>query len=169
MKVKMKVSAGIGVHFAGTEIRPKRIITVHQTVRCLVVLHVALFLTRCATLQAVPAESLHDQRLAQEAMPVAHIYAANWGIYLLKFIPLLTGNLDEPGIPRWPRLFTDNVRVDLLVSKVTAESQRRGATTVTDLRTRDLSYWMSFTLVLWLNEFEVSGNASRPVVETPGP
>jgi hypothetical protein len=118
-------------------------------------------ITGCATVEVVGLKHFHDQRFAAETKPVAHIYAANWGWYLFKHIPFATGNLDKPGVPRLPKLFTDNVRVDLLVDKVTEESQKLGASSVSDLRTRDRSYWMPWTLIFWLNEFEVSANASR--------
>jgi len=32
---------------------------------------------------------------------------------------------------------------------------------LTDLRTRDRSYWLDWTLIFWLNEFEVSANSSK--------
>jgi hypothetical protein len=54
------------------------------------------------------------------------------------------------------------VRVNLLLEKVTAESLQDGGKIITDLRTRDRSYWLQWSPILWLNEFEVSGNASRP-------
>jgi hypothetical protein len=53
------------------------------------------------------------------------------------------------------------VRVDRLVQEVSEEGKRRGGTVLTDLQTRDRSYWIGWTLIFWLNEFEVSGNASR--------
>jgi hypothetical protein len=109
----------------------------------------AFMLTGCATLTVVPAER------------VAHIYAANWGVYLFKYVPLMTGSLSRPGVPSWPALFSDEVRIDDLVQKVSEESKRRGGTVLTDLRTRDRSYWMGTLLIFWLNEFEVSANASR--------
>jgi hypothetical protein len=92
---------------------------------------------------------------------VAHVYAANWGIYLFKYLPLITGSLARPGVPRFPALFSDQVQIDLLVEKVSEQSKERGGTVLTDLRTRDRSYWLSWSLILWLNEFEVSANASR--------
>jgi hypothetical protein len=92
---------------------------------------------------------------------VAHIYAANWGVYLFKYVPLVTGSLARPGVPRIPALFSDEVQVDRLVEKVSAESKQRGGTVLTDLRTRDRSYWLSRSFILWLNEFEVSANSSR--------
>ena len=116
----------------------------------------------CATVEVVGPEHLHDQQFAPGTKPVAHIYADNWGWYLFKYIPLVTGNLDDPGMPQLPNFFTDNVRVDLLVDKVTEESQKLGASVVTDLRVRDRSEYEAFTLILWLNEFEVSANVSRP-------
>jgi hypothetical protein len=120
----------------------------------------------CATVEVVGPEHLHNQQFVVETKPVAHIYADNWGWYLFKHIPIVTGNLDKPGSLRLPVLFTDNVRVDLLVDKVTEESTKLGASNISDLRTRDRSYYAAWTLFFWLNEFEVSANASRP--ELPG-
>ena len=126
-----------------------------------------LLSTGCATMKVVTPDQLNEQRFAETATPVAHIYVDNWGIYLFKYIPLVTGNVDKAGQPQIFRLFTHNVRVDLLVDKVTQESRRRGGTIITDLRTRDRSYWIPWTLFFWLNEFEVSGNSSRNL--SPGP
>jgi len=120
-----------------------------------------IMLGGCATLTIVPAEHLDGQRLTPTAEPVAHIYAANWGVYLFKYLPLITGSLSRPGVPRWPALFSDEVQIDLLVEKVSAESKQLGGTVLTDLRTRDRSHWLDWTLIFWLNEFEVSANSSR--------
>ena len=62
-------------------------------------------LSACATVQVVPAERLSEQRLTTEATPVAHIYAANWGLYLFKYLPIITGSLSRPGAVSWPALF----------------------------------------------------------------
>ena len=122
---------------------------------------VAFMLGGCATLTVVPAARLSEQRLTPAAEPVAHIYAANWGVYLFKYLPLVTGSLSRPGVPAWPALFSDEVRIEDLVQKVSEESKRQGGTILTDLRTRDRSYWMGTFFIFWLNEFEVSANASR--------
>jgi hypothetical protein len=68
----------------------------------------------CATVEVIGIDHLNDQQITGEASPVAHIYADNWGLYLFKYIPFITGNLKNPGIPQWPRLFTHNVKPDLL-------------------------------------------------------
>jgi hypothetical protein len=39
-----------------------------------------IMLGGCATLTIVPAERLEGQRLTPAAEPIAHIYAANWGV-----------------------------------------------------------------------------------------
>jgi hypothetical protein len=118
--------------------------------------------TGCATVKIVPASQLHGQELTGGSAPVAHIYADNWGIYLFKYIPIITGNMNPPSWI-WPiTLFNHNVRVDVLVERVTEEAQQRGGTLLTDLRTRDRSYWLSWTLIFWLNEFEISANSSAP-------
>ncbi|MGH7306442.1 MAG: hypothetical protein ACRELZ_24445 [Candidatus Rokuibacteriota bacterium] len=87
---------------------------------------VTFMLGGCATLTIVPAERLSEQRLTPAAEPVAHIYAANWGVYLFKCLPLVTGSLSRPGVPSWPALFSDEVRVEDLVQKVSEESKRQG-------------------------------------------
>jgi hypothetical protein len=120
-----------------------------------------LTLGGCATLTVVTKERLAEQRLTAAGEPVAHIYAANWGWYLFKYIPIITGSLARPGVPSWPALFSDQVRIDALVQKVSEESQKRGGTVLSDLRTRDRSSWVPQTLIFWLNEFEVSANSSR--------
>ena len=120
-----------------------------------------LTLGGCATLTIVPAGRLAEQRLTPAAEPVAHIYAANWGLYLFKYRPIITDSLARPGVPQWPSLFSDEVQIDRLVEKVSAESKQRGGNMLTDLRTRDRSYWIDWTLIFWLNEFEVSANSSR--------
>ena len=114
----------------------------------------------CATVEIVPVEQLNEQQLVADAAPVAHIYVNNWGWYLFKYIPFLTGNLDRPGVPRLPVFGTDNVKVDILVNKLTQTSKGLGANVTTDLRSRDRSFWMPWTLFFWLEEIEVSANAS---------
>ena len=117
----------------------------------------------CATLEVVPPKQLHGQQLAPNTQPVGHIYADNWGWYLFKYIPLVTGSLDRPGSVAWPAFFSNQVTLQGLVDKVSQESARRGGTVVTDLRTRDRSAWVPETFILWLNEYEASANASKPL------
>jgi hypothetical protein len=71
----------------------------------------------------------------------------------------VTGSLSRPGSVL-PAFFSNQVQVDLLVHKVSEESKQRG-TVITDLRTRDQSYWMPYSFIFWLNEYEVSANSSR--------
>jgi len=125
----------------------------------------------CATLEVVSPDDLHGQQLAPNTEPVGHIYAANWGWYLFKYVPIITGSLDRPGVPAWPALFSNQVTIEGLVAKVSEESARLGGTVITDLRTRDRSAWSPQSLVFWLNEYEVSANASRPLppAETTAP
>jgi hypothetical protein len=118
-------------------------------------------LTACATVTVVPKELLHDQQFVPGTTAVAQVYADNWGIYLFKYIPIFAGDLEDPGVPRMPSLFSDNVRIDRLVEKVSRESRQVGGTVLTDVRVRDRSYWMPYSLIFWLNEYEVSANASQ--------
>jgi hypothetical protein len=115
----------------------------------------------CASLTVVPAEALDGEQLAPDATPVAHIHSLNWGWYLFKFIPIITGNLEQPGYPQWPAWFTDNVSVEDVVGKVSQKAHELGGTRLSDLRTTDRSGWEPQTLVFWLNEIEVSANVSK--------
>jgi hypothetical protein len=136
---------------------------------CVLFVTIGSLAAGCATMKVVSSDQLNEQRFSETGTPVAHLYVANWGIYLFKYIPIVTGNLNNAEGAQISRLFTHNVRVDLLVEKLTQESRRRGGTFVTDLRTRDRSAWMPLTLFFWLNEFEVSGNASRETPPGPSP
>jgi hypothetical protein len=128
----------------------------------LIALVIFVNVTGCTTLTTVPVSQLHDEQFVPGSDPVAHIYADNWGFYLFKYIPIISGALDRTHWPLPFVLFTNNVRVDALVECVTREAHNRGGTLVTDLRTRDRSYWVAWTLFFWLNEFEVSANTSAP-------
>ena len=115
----------------------------------------------CATIDVVPADRLHGQQLVNGSEPIAHIRASNWGWYLFKFIPIWTGNLDNPTYPQLCRWFTDNVTVEAVVGKVTEKGRDLGGNVTTDLQTIDKSEWHATTLFFWLNEIEVSANVSR--------
>jgi hypothetical protein len=52
------------------------------------------------------------------------------------------------------------------VQQTTEKARELGGTMVTDLVSADKSSWKFYTLVLWLNEIEVSGNVSK---ERTGP
>jgi hypothetical protein len=84
--------------------------------RCLLAVAALAASAGCATLTVVPGPGLHEQRLTPAAEPVAHIYAANWGVYLFKYVPLVTGSLSRPGQPL-PAFFSNQVQVDLLVQR----------------------------------------------------
>lgn len=122
---------------------------------------VALAGSGCAVVEVVDHESLNGQELAASGSAVAHVNVRNWGWYLFKFIPLATGNLGAGRFPQMPVFFRDNVQYTSLVEKLTATSRELGADAVVDIVSRDKSAWQPATMVLWLNEIEVSGNAIR--------
>jgi len=74
-------------------------LAISSELRALLSTAALIMLAGCATLTVVPAERLEGQRLTPAAEPVAHIYAANWGVYLFKYLPLITGRLSRPGVP----------------------------------------------------------------------
>lgn len=117
-------------------------------------------LAGCASVQVAGPETLHGQRFADNVVPVAHIYADNWGYYLFKYIPLITGDPKRPGYGK--KLFTNNVTVPVLADTVARKGRELGGTIITDIRSRDRSYWIAYLPIFWLNEFEVSANVSKP-------
>ena len=126
-------------------------------------LALAVSLCGCVTVEVIPPEHLSDQQLTGETVPVAHIRAENWGWYLLNYIPLITGNVEH----KWfPSFFSNTVRLKPLVEEVTRRSRELGAT-ITELQSTDKSGWRAITLILWIREFEISANASKPLPTDP--
>ena len=77
-------------------------LTIARTFRYVLGPVALIILAGCATLTIVPAQRLEGQQLTPAAEPMAHIYAANWGIYLFKYLPLITGSLSRPSVPKRP-------------------------------------------------------------------
>ena len=115
------------------------------------------------TLEVVTPDYLSGQQFSDDTVPVAHIRAENWGWYLFGLIPLIAGDTEHTG---YPSLFSHTVKLDELVEAVTERSRALGAT-VTDLQSTDKSTWVPITLILWIREIEISGNASRPAPAEP--
>jgi hypothetical protein len=125
----------------------------------LLVQMMSVLIMGCATMEVIPSEDLRDQVFIEGKTPVAHIYAANYGLYLFKYIPLITGNLKHPDLG--VTFFSDNVHLDLLMDRVMRKSKELEGTIVTDLRSTDKSSWIPYTLIFWLNEYEITANVSK--------
>lgn len=111
--------------------------------------------TGCSSLTVV--RDLNDQRFTEDAQPVAHVNARVGGVYLLYFLPLVTGHADKPnGI----RFFHHETDVDRVVHMVTHASKELGATRLTDLYSWSDSVWAPLSLVFWYRWTSVSANAS---------
>lgn len=119
------------------------------------------YISGCATVRVTPAEKFSGQRFAGEGKLVAHVYVANYGYYLFKYIPLVAGNFNKPTAVQRPLFFRDSVQQDLIIQKRMEQSKELGATPVSDLRTTDKSKWLSWSLILWMNEIEFSANVSN--------
>jgi len=119
----------------------------------------SILIMGCATMDVIPSEDMNDQVFIEGKTPVAHIYAANYGLYLFKYIPLITGNLKHPDLG--VTFFSDTVHLDLLMDRVMRKCKELDGTIVTDLRSTDKSSWIPFLLIFWLNEYEITANVSR--------
>lgn len=102
----------------------------------------------CATIDVVPIEKLNDQQLLVDAVPVAHIHAKNWGYYFLNFVPLVTGNLENPGYPKLPAFFYNNVTIEDVVEKVAEKSRELGGTLTTDMQSTCKSSWQAWSFII---------------------
>jgi hypothetical protein len=111
--------------------------------------------TGCSTLTVV--RDLNDQRFTTDAQPVAHLSARVGGIYLLYFLPIVTGDAREPDSIRF---FHDEQQVDRVVHLVTRTSKELGATRLTDLYSWSDSVWTPLSLIFWYRWTSVSANAS---------
>ena len=114
-----------------------------------------LSITGCSSLTVV--RDLNNQRFTEDARPVAHLNARVGGVYLLYFIPLVTGHADKPNRMRFFHHETD---VERVVHMVTHASKELGATHLTDLYSWSDSVWPPLTLIFWYRWTSVSANAS---------
>jgi hypothetical protein len=115
-----------------------------------------LFMVGCASVDV--GKTFNDQRLTEERYtPVAHINGDCWGIYLLSFIPLLTGDTTSDG----PKIavLQDTVNVNAVADMVTRKSKELGATHTVDLTSQRTSMWLGFLLIFWYKDTQVCGNA----------
>jgi hypothetical protein len=111
--------------------------------------------TGCSTLTVI--RDLNEQRFTRDDQPVAHLSARVGGLYLLYFIPLVTGDARELDTIRF---FHHESDVDRVVHMVTRKSKELGATRLTDLYSWSDSVWSPFTLIFWYRWTSVSANAS---------
>jgi hypothetical protein len=121
------------------------------------------FTVGCSSLNVI--KELHDQRFTSEEQPVAHLSARVGGIYLLYFIPLVTGDSEKADSIRF---FRNEPEVDRVVHMVTRKSKELGATHLTDLYSWSDSVWSALSLVFWYRWTSVSANASV-MPQTPAP
>ena len=102
---------------------------------------------------------LHGQKFVEGAEPVAHLYGETSGVYFLYFIPLCTGDPQDPGHLTF---FSDGVATTRTAEMVLREAERLGGDRVTDLSSYSDSVWGGGTLFLfWYKWTGVSANVSR--------
>ena len=110
----------------------------------------------CAHVQV--ADDFGGQKISESSSKnVAHVYASNWGLYLLS-IPLITGSVDKPGAVVFGE---DTVNPKSVVKMVTKKSDDLGANKTLDLDTKESSVWIFPLFVFFINEVQTSGNAVK--------
>ena len=116
---------------------------------------VAAMIGGCASVKV--ADDFGSQNISDSSKNVAHVYGTNWGLYCLS-IPLITGSVDKPGSIVFGQ---DTVNPKSVVKMVTKKSGDLGATKTLDLDTKGNSIWIFPLFVIFLNEYQVSGNAAK--------
>jgi len=109
----------------------------------------------CASVKV--ADDFGNQSISDSGKNVAHVYGSNWGLYCLS-IPLITGSTDNPGSVVFGQ---DTVNPKSVVKMVSKKSGDLGATKTLDLDTKGKSTWIFPTFVLFIEEYQVSGNAIK--------
>ena len=115
----------------------------------------AVMIGGCASVKV--ADDLGNQSISENGKNVAHVYATNWGLYCLS-IPLITGSTDKPGSVVFGK---DTVNPKSVVKMATKKSEELGATKTLDLDTKGSSLWIFPLFVIFLDEYQVSGNAVK--------
>jgi len=118
-----------------------------------------VFVFGCASLQK--GTSFNGVNLtAENKANVGHYNGANWGIYLLGSIPLLTGDTDKAveGVLINTSFLNDSVNVDQVGNMITKAAKEDGSTVVEDLVSSRKSIWLMPTLVLFYKRVEMSAN-----------
>ena len=123
---------------------------------------VAFSFMGCAQLSI--AKKLNDQKLTATAdEPLAHINHSRWGLYVLPFIPLLTGDISEDGSGVCKFLAKgDPITLAPCVDFITAQSKKLGAAKTVDLGSSVTSKWIPFfPFIFWWKNVSVSANAIK--------
>lgn len=131
------------------------------TVFCLGMVLV-VFVLGCASIQK--GTTFNGLNLtAENKSNVGHYNGANWGIYLLGSIPLLTGDTDKAveGVLLNTSFLNDSVNVDQVGGMITKAAKEDGSAVVEDLVSSRKSIWLMPTLVLFYKRVEMSANGVK--------
>ena len=111
--------------------------------------------TGCAKLQS--GDSFAGLDLTAEGMDGTHYNGKNWGIYLL-WIPLITGDTDNPNGFLAMSFLTDNVNVDAVGEMIADEAAADGATALEDLNSWVSGFPVLFPPTLFYRSVGMSAN-----------
>ncbi len=118
------------------------------------VMAVVVALAGCSSINTANKTDLNGQKLTlTKAQDIKHVHGSSWGLYFLIW-PLLTGSTDHVGNIA---VLQDTVKVDKVVSMVTAEGKRLGAKNMVDMK----SSRGGAGFIFYINEVQVSANAIK--------
>jgi len=114
-------------------------------------------LTSCSTVER--GKNLNGQSLEDApSQSIAHVNADIFGYYLFNTVPLITG---DPKNPFSTKIFVNTVKPETVISMLTNESKKLGASKTTDIKV-EMEETGAMTLwIFWYKDVQASGNAIK--------
>jgi hypothetical protein len=133
-----------------------------EMVRILFSLVAAIALTvvfaGCSTVRTTQKFNGLNTTLSPKVQPIAHINTQIYGLYLFNAFPVFSGSPNDTGKTA---SFRDTVTLDNGMYMLTKAAREDGANRVVDVQSHYSSNWYSLSLIFWVREIQVSGNAVK--------
>lgn len=97
----------------------------------------------------------------QNKQAVSHVTGSVSGLYLLPFIPLITGDPNRADEMINFTFMEDTAGLDGVTGMVTEKAKSDGATSIIDLSATSKKMWLAPTLVLFWSTTQAEGNGIR--------
>lgn len=133
--------------------KQERILTMKKFLMFCAAAGAILAMTGCSSLQVAKADAFNGQKIAESGTGVAHVAVSTYGLYLFS-IPLITGNLDNYGMPT---VLQDSSKASILARQVTLEAKKLSGKRVVDLNTSTTSAGFIF----YIKAANASGNVLK--------
>ncbi len=114
-------------------------------------------LSSCSTIER--GKKLNGQSLEDApSQSIAHVNADIFGYYLFNTVPLITG---DPNNPFSTKIFVNTVKPETVVSMLTNESKKIGASKTTNIKVEMEETGVMTLWIFWYKDAQASGNAIK--------